>query len=250
MTTAQQLLATSARFHGQRYRFGAEIGGTTLSAALAQVRARGTDCSEHVETVCRLHGVRIPDGAFYQWKHCKRITVAEGLRTPGALLFIGDGRGVGRNAITHVAFSRGDGTTSEARSARYGVGSFSVQNRGWSFAGLIPGVDHGAKAKPATPAQLAGEVDLHAIARALDDAQRHTLRLGSHGDPVKWCQALVNNRVQGLALAVDGAFGDATDAGVRWFQWHVQQMFFRAEPHRFRVDGVVGPATWAFLRGA
>ncbi|MFC1406966.1 MULTISPECIES: peptidoglycan-binding protein [Streptacidiphilus] len=61
---------------------------------------------------------------------------------------------------------------------------------------------------------------------------------------VKEIQDLINtdtNYVEagGTALAVDGSFGPATKAAVRWFQNWAQ----------IHVDGNVGPQTWGALRG-
>jgi hypothetical protein len=55
----------------------------------------------------------MPDGAYWQWLHTRHlaISIAEARRTHGALMFMGDGTGTGRNAIYHVAFSLGDGRT-------------------------------------------------------------------------------------------------------------------------------------------
>jgi cell wall-associated NlpC family hydrolase len=67
--------------------------------------------------------------------------VNEAMHTRGALLFVGDGQGVGRDAITHVAWSLGDGTTIEARGKAWGVGCWPSANR-FDFAALVPGVDY------------------------------------------------------------------------------------------------------------
>lgn len=125
---------------GDRYIFGAEARATDPNPA-------AFDCSELVEWACARAGVdpRVPDGAYYQREHCRKagmgIPVGQGLRTRGALLFVGDGIGVGRDAITHVAWSLGDGTTIEARGSQWGVGTWPSTNR-FDFAALIPGVDY------------------------------------------------------------------------------------------------------------
>lgn len=123
---------------GERYVFGTEVPGTTSDQ---------WDCSELVEVACRAAGIRptVPDGAYYQWKHCTPITVPKGISTRGALLFVGDGTGVGRDAITHVAWSLGDGTTIEARGSAWGVGVWPTATR-FDFAGLIPGATYGQPA--------------------------------------------------------------------------------------------------------
>lgn len=66
--------------------------------------------------------------------------------------------------------------------------------------------------------------------------QRPTLRYGDRGSCVTVLQELANHD-SGVNLAVDGAFGPKTVAGVRAFQAH----------HHLVVDGVVGPNTWGVL---
>ncbi len=65
------------------------------------------------------------------------IEIEDAITTPGALLFRMSSSG------NHVAISRGNGTTIEARGKAYGVGVFSAKGRPWTHAGLIPGVDYG-----------------------------------------------------------------------------------------------------------
>ena len=134
---------------GDEYVFGSEDGGAGDDQ---------WDCSELVEVSCRQAGITpvVPDGAYYQWKHSTPITVAEGMDTRGALLFVGDGTGVGRDAITHVAWSLGDGTTIEARGRRWGVGVWPAAGR-FDFAGLVPGASY--IAPPPFPVPPPKEVD-------------------------------------------------------------------------------------------
>jgi len=229
MTTGQKLVQLANTQAGDRYVFGAE-------ARPSDPNPSRWDCSELIEWTCARTGVRpaVPDGAFNQWKHCSRITIAQAAGIPGALLFAGDGTGSGRNAIVHVAFSRGNGTTIEARGAKYGVGSWPIHGRTFRYAGLIPGVDysHAAPVVPSKPANVPAST-LQQIATAVAAAKRQTLKLGSTGDAVKWLQAGINNR-SGRGLTVDGVFGLGTLAAVqdlqRWFG--------------LTVDGVVGPRTW------
>lgn len=60
---------------------------------------------------------------------------------------------------------------------------------------------------------------------------------------VKEIQDLIDweNVYPGKKLAVDGSFGPLTFAAVEWLQSH--------EHICGGVDGVVGPCTWAYLRG-
>lgn len=127
---------------GDRYIFGAE-------AKASDPNPGAFDCSELVEWSCARAKVSptMPDGAYNQRQHCRNaglgIPLGQGLRTRGALLFVGDGVGTGRDAITHVAWSLGDGTTIEARGSKWGVGTWPSTNR-FDFAALIPGVDYSA----------------------------------------------------------------------------------------------------------
>lgn len=232
MTTGQQLAQLANTQAGDRYVFGAEARPSDPNPAR-------WDCSELVEWVCARNGVRptVPDGAFNQWRHCQRISVAQAAGIPGALLFVGDGTGVGRNAIVHVAFSRGNGATIEARGAKYGVGSWPIAGRTFRYGGLIPGVDY-SRGHPVVPPVLPSvpAATLQQVAAGVAAAKRQTLKLGSTGDAVKWLQAGINN-IAGRGLKVDGVFGLGTLAAVR----DLQDWF------NLPVDGVVGPKTWALV---
>lgn len=196
MIPVAHVLDEAWRFAGQRYVFGAEIR-PSQDPAVGPV-----DCSELVEAACRRAGVRpvMPDGAFWQWRHTqpRRITVAEAATIPGALLFIGGGVGTGRDAITHVGFSLGDGRrTLEARGAAWPVGAFPWQPARWDWAALIPGVDHNprpviAPALPerppvATKAQVQTEVE-----KAYHEV---LLRPGDLGGVAYWTQEVFEGRL-------------------------------------------------------
>jgi cell wall-associated NlpC family hydrolase len=137
VTSIEDVLTRALTMWGREYEFGHEIG-------VGKRHPEEADCSELVEWACAMSGVRpiVPDGAYFQWVHCgnhgTRISVADGIDRRGALLFQGDGIGFGRDAIHHVAFSLGDGTTIEARGEAWGIGVFSTAGRPWTFAGLIP----------------------------------------------------------------------------------------------------------------
>ena len=65
-----------------------------------------------------------------------------------------------------------------------------------------------------------------------------TIRLGSRGSAVAYCQNLLNARLNVRpSLWVDGIFGAKTDGQVRRYQ----------AARRLTVDGIVGPMTWASL---
>jgi hypothetical protein len=132
---ASQILAFAERATGLPYVMGAEadLNSDDLPPAF--------DCSELVQWACVRNGIDCPDGHWIQVEWCAHnetlCSIEQAIATPGALLFVYDGTPVG-----HVAFSRGDGTTMEARGAAWGCGSWSVENRGWTRAALIPGVDY------------------------------------------------------------------------------------------------------------
>lgn len=75
----------------------------------------------------------MPDGSANQRAYVQQkgtqMSVADAIRTPGALLF----------RPGHVAISLGDGRTIEARGRAYGVGIFNAQGR-FTSAGMIPGM--------------------------------------------------------------------------------------------------------------
>ena len=71
------------------------------------------------------------------------------------------------------------------------------------------------------------------------------VKQGSNGEAVKAVQGQLRlrNLPQTLNLAVDGAFGPLTDAGVRAFQQALNDENYVNTP----VDGIVGPVTWHAL---
>lgn len=139
LVPAERLLLQLLGQAGDRYVFGSEASPLDPDPDL-------WDCSEIIEWGGARSGIepRLPDGAYNQWLHCSdlAISVDEGVATRSALLFAGDGTGVGRDAITHVAVSLGDGTSFEARGSKWGVGVWAVRPGRFQYAALIPGVDY------------------------------------------------------------------------------------------------------------
>ena len=66
-----------------------------------------------------------------------------------------------------------------------------------------------------------------------------TIRRGSQGLYVAYCQNLLNARTFPPPLWVDGIFGNNTDQRVRQYQ----------ASRGLAVDGIVGPQTWGALEG-
>ncbi len=71
------------------------------------------------------------------------------------------------------------------------------------------------------------------------------IRKNSKGDAVRAVQGQLRlrNLPETKNLAVDGAFGPLTDAGVRAFQKALNDQHFVTTP----IDGIVGPVTWHAL---
>lgn len=124
------------------YSFGAEIN---LAGDASPDR---TDCSESVQYgVYRQVKDSWVDGSRNQYGACHHISVAQAIRTKGALLFItGNGS---PNGIHHVAISLGDGRQAAARS-KYPqahelssgkpqtCGIWKVSEQTFHYGGLIP----------------------------------------------------------------------------------------------------------------
>jgi cell wall-associated NlpC family hydrolase len=192
---------------GDQYVFGHEVSPSDSDPNIF-------DCSELIEWACSRLGVfpRMPDGSWFQARHARNhgtlITVQEGIDTPGALLFKfgGDPFTGGRPRTAHVAISQGDGTTIEARSARYGVGQFSAQGRGWTHAALIPGLDYQTHHRPTitelemTTEQIVKHITVDQI------RQMKTLGLFDEGIDGYWERKLTNPadpEWEGFLVAID-----------------------------------------------
>lgn len=135
MPSGQDLVDLELTQAGKPYIYGYEVDIDDPDPA-------AFDCSEMEQWACHRLGVvpEFPDGAIYQYRHCKRhgtlISVAKAIKTPGALLFyISDAR-------RHVATSQGNGMTIEARGKDYGVGQWKATGRGWTHAALVPGLKY------------------------------------------------------------------------------------------------------------
>jgi cell wall-associated NlpC family hydrolase len=126
---------------GDKYVFGHEVSPDDANPSVF-------DCSELVEWGCARLKIKpkVPDGSWRQFRHCKKegtdVAVERAILTSGALLFRfkGDPETGGRPEQAHVAVSLGNGMTIEARGKAYGVGIFSAEGRGWTHAGLVPGL--------------------------------------------------------------------------------------------------------------
>ena len=132
-------LSTALSQAGKAYVFGA-------TASPSDPSPRAFDCSELVQWAAARNGVQLPRTAGEQYLAAKQagelVPVDVALRTPGALLFSFSTEpvpGGGEPSHAHVAISKGDGTTIEARGHAYGVGSWSAAHR-FQYAAIIPGL--------------------------------------------------------------------------------------------------------------
>lgn len=229
---------------GDRYIYGAEV---SLDDPDPKAHGHALDCSEGVQWACARCGVQpaMPDGSAAQLAHCKQhgtlISIDEAIRTAGALLFIQKG------SERHVAMSRGNGTTIEARGRAYGVGNWATANRPWTHAAKIPGVDYGAPPAPPHPATAPPE-PLCRVLAGRGQVYHPEIRGWSvqpYGTP--WwefreiqhhCNRHGITDGRGNALLEDGIGGDITSVAI-----------FEAQKRAgLKLDGVVGPATWRWLR--
>lgn len=67
-----------------------------------------------------------------------KISIEDAARIPGALLL----RIPTGSAIGHIAFSKGDGKTIEARGRKHGVVEHKVSGRDWDYGILLPFIDY------------------------------------------------------------------------------------------------------------
>lgn len=215
MTTGQQLVDLAKTQIGKPYVFAAEVQpGKTLSA-------KAWDCSELTSVVCNELGISLPDGAYNQWVATKgsRISEAEALRTPGCLGFAGDRTGSGRNAITHVVFTRGDGhNTVEARNRAKGTGSWPAAGRGLHSWSKIPGVNYGLLVP--NPVVIDGAAIRRWVAGNLRNSlgEQPALPVGPDYSLRHVLAQNVLNFLSNANIHVDGIYGEQTATAVVNFQ--------------------------------
>lgn len=223
MTYAADFVRLCMAQRGDRYVFGSE-------ASFSDPDPDVFDCSELVEWALHRLGISYPDGTWNQYAFSKRaglaIPIDRAIRTPGALLF------QGYQASQHVAVSRGDHTTIEARGRAYGVNTFGADGRPWSVAALVPGLNYGAPppgpVKPAPkPPTAKAPVFSHHGGTAPIRANHYDCEL------VKVWQGRMKGR--GWRITVDGDYGPASAETARQFQ----------RDKGLTVDGILGPKTFA-----
>lgn len=121
----------------------AEVGKPYVFGATpipGSINPTSFDCSSLVQWAASRVGITLPRTADAQEGYCAShgsvISVARGEQTRGALLF----RLHGGGADSHVVISLGDGRTVEAMGRAWGVVESKSAGRGWTQAGLVPGL--------------------------------------------------------------------------------------------------------------
>jgi hypothetical protein len=115
MATAADLIAAAETYTHLPYRYGGK-------------GPDAYDCSGLITRALADIGLSFPHGSANQIAATTSLPIAEAITTAGALLY----------RPGHIAISRGDGTTIEARNPTQGIGNFSAHGREWTRAGTIP----------------------------------------------------------------------------------------------------------------
>lgn len=119
MTTPQELITAAEKHRGKPYLYNAK-------------GPHSFDCSGLITFAGADIGVWVPHGSSNQIEDATDISVSEAIKTPGALLYLPG----------HIAISKGDGTTIEARNPTLGVNNFSAANRGFTRGGLLRDISY------------------------------------------------------------------------------------------------------------
>lgn len=233
MAYVDQVMSEAYRFRGQKYVFGGEIPVSADPTGIGPV-----DCSELVEVATRRAGCGVPDGAYNQWKYCGDrgllIPINQARTTRGALLFYDDGSGTGRDRVTHVAFSEGNGQTFEAWQDGKPVGNYDANRSKFTIGGLIPGISD-YSSSPSNGGNGGGSGG--SLTMSFRNLYETDPRM--KGDDVKAAQILL--RGWGADCGeIDGVWGPQCTAATRTFQQMVG----------VTVDGQFGPNTRNQANGA
>lgn len=105
------------------------------------------DCSGLVGWAAGRAGVNFTGTARSLIDKSLPCSVEQAKVTRGALLFHPP---TSKGTTGHIVICLGDGSTVEARGSKYGVVKASVEGRGFSRAGLVPGLDYGPAGKRAS----------------------------------------------------------------------------------------------------
>jgi len=127
-TKAAHLLVLALKEVGKPYVLGSEGSpeeslNTWDCSELVQHLLAQVGVEQVTDSKGRVTPITAFDGAGFQWERSRSISFADGVRLPGALLFIQSPAAYPRKPhnIGHVAMSLGNGYVLEARGRAYGV---------------------------------------------------------------------------------------------------------------------------------
>lgn len=227
--TGQDLIDMAETQLGQPYVFGVIVPkndanykgpfdcAELVSWAVYQVTGKLYGCDSDVNP----HPETADAGTPYwtrdvQNQKVKGISIAEARATPGAILL----REAGDGLDGHIVFSKGDGTTMEAKGTKWGEVNDVVDGRKWTVGILLNEIAY-------TPNEVGDTVPIPTI-----------LEIGKQNDSaqVVAVQAALINKGYNLSNP-DGIYGPLTAQAVRQFQ----------VAEGLTPDGEVGPQTKSAL---
>ena len=189
------------------------------------------DCSGLFSWAFKQLGGYMYHGSNTIWnKYCtSKGELKKGKRTDGEELKLGTAiftHNTTKDNRGHIGLYIGDGWVIEASGTINGVIKSKISISKWVEWGELKGVDYNNTVP-----------DI--ITDPEEDKTYGTIRKGDKGPVVKYAQQLLQDRGYDLGkYGVDGDFGSATQAAVKQFQrdWGL------------KVDGIIGPQTWAMLK--
>ena len=208
----------------------------TTDSSRAQGRKYGSKWIGHTVADCsglfswafkKLGGTMYHGSDTMYRKYCvNKGELSKGKRTdqgtlkPGTAVFVWNG-----SSYSHVGLYVGDGIVIEAMGTIKGVTTTKVSAGKWTHWGELTGVEYNSEFR-------IHNSELNGV------RERKTIRKGSRGASVRECQTLLEQAGYSVGTyGIDGDFGKDTLAAVKAFQ----------QDHGLKVDGIVGPQTWAAL---
>ena len=175
---------------------------------------RAYDCAQLVRRCMEHIGISMVSGANSQWTQTNWESAGEIGSVPKNKLCVLYRYDDDKKRMGHTGLYLGDGWIVHAKGHDYGVVRELLGNPTFTHWGI--------------PMGLYSEIRPEDV----------LLRNGNTGDAVKELQKRLN--ANGYTLDVDGKFGKKTEEAVRAFQ----------KKNGLKVDGIVGPKTWAALGGS
>lgn len=198
-----------------------------------------TDCSGAFVFAFKKEGEKIYHGSDTIFKkYCSaKGKLNKGVRADGELIKPGTAVFLLKDGKRHhIGLYVGNNLCIEAKGTIYGVVTSALSH--WDEWGELKDVDYLDAFDGFDVVDMKSDSEgVTAVIAPIYDTRR-TLRRGCRGDDVKWLQETLNKWNHNIELlAVDGIFGRKTHAAVRLFQ----------SDKKIRVDGIVGPQTYAKL---